>query len=335
MDEEERKFLKGRIAGRIETSTSAVDLLLCVFSASLSSYRRGSILDPLPKFLKDCNCNSTGDDTDWELMHGAFAEIPSVPEILSSFDSLSPNAARLLDWASHIPNAQLVEVEPEIVLKRVDQDRLEAWQAVKPAKAYQVTWLSGGNQFEQMLEKYGCIAAFHGSKAENWYPILHRGLRNLSNSPLRRTAAAFGEGIYLSEELKVSLGYSNQTHMWTKSLLGDKIGIVAVCEVINHPDIRHGRRRTDEETPETYLIVERDELVRVTQLLVYITGMPRALTEVRTGGVSATVDRIRQLGRRHGFKAIIVAYLVILIVAAALRSRAVWRFIRRYLSAIM
>lgn len=47
--------------------------------------------------------------------------------------------------------------------------------------------------------------------------------------------ALFGEGIYLSGELLVSLLYAPPSVTWTNSQLGDTVNVVAVCEVIDDP----------------------------------------------------------------------------------------------------
>lgn len=50
----------------------------------------------------------------------------------------------------------------------------------------------------------------------------------------------FGKGIYLSSELGVSLPYSPVGYGWGGSVLGSDMSCVALCEVINHPDVKIG-----------------------------------------------------------------------------------------------
>lgn len=49
---------------------------------------------------------------------------------------------------------------------------------------------------------------FHGSGADNWYSILRNGLQSMSKTPLQLNGAAYGDGIYLSNNFEVSSGYS-------------------------------------------------------------------------------------------------------------------------------
>jgi len=49
---------------------------------------------------------------------------------------------------------------------------------------------------------------WHGSSLENWYSIFRNGLRNLSNSGMMTAGAAHGAGIYASNNLQTSYGYT-------------------------------------------------------------------------------------------------------------------------------
>ena len=50
--------------------------------------------------------------------------------------------------------------------------------------------------------------------------------------------ALFGEGTYLSAELSVCLNYAPTGKAWDKSLLGQKLSCVAVCEIIDDPSVK-------------------------------------------------------------------------------------------------
>lgn len=49
---------------------------------------------------------------------------------------------------------------------------------------------------------------FHGSKIENWYSIITNGLKNYSKTKLMLNGAAHGEGIYLSNDINMSINYT-------------------------------------------------------------------------------------------------------------------------------
>ena len=48
----------------------------------------------------------------------------------------------------------------------------------------------------------------------------------------------FGEGIYLSSDLRVCQTYSPTGFGWNKSLFGTSLSCIAVCQVVDHPDVK-------------------------------------------------------------------------------------------------
>lgn len=53
---------------------------------------------------------------------------------------------------------------------------------------------------------------FHGSKWQNWYSILRNGLKNCSGTHLMTAGAAYGPGVYLSDNINLSYGYGLVCH---------------------------------------------------------------------------------------------------------------------------
>lgn len=93
-------------------------------------------------------------------------------------------------------------------------------------------------KFMQAKKKQGSIFCFHGSSMENWYSILRNGLRNLSNSQLMTAGAAYGPGIYASENYATSYGYTAKYTAGQKSWKNcieplRNSFIIAIVEIIN------------------------------------------------------------------------------------------------------
>lgn len=59
----------------------------------------------------------------------------------------------------------------------------------------------------------------------------------------------FGEGTYLTSDLSLALIYSPHGHGWQHSLLGPILSCVAVCEVIDHPDVKCQTKKKGEWAP--------------------------------------------------------------------------------------
>lgn len=91
----------------------------------------------------------------------------------------------------------------------------------------------------------------------------------------------FGNGTYLSSDLNVSILYSKFGEGWKLSVLGEKLSCIAVCEIIDHPDVKRAvegpqqrsRARAENseggDVPEKYFVVTNNQLIRVKYILVY------------------------------------------------------------------
>ncbi|CAM6108959.1 unnamed protein product [Calypogeia fissa] len=77
--------------------------------------------------------------------------------------------------------------------------------------------------------------AFHGSNPGNWYSILRNGLRPMSNTKYMSTGAAYGQGIYLADNLGLSFSYASSAphaESWKNGSLKGGMIVIAICEVI-------------------------------------------------------------------------------------------------------
>ncbi|MGH0158187.1 UNVERIFIED_CONTAM: hypothetical protein FKN15_049747 [Acipenser sinensis] len=104
-------------------------------------------------------------------------------------------------------------------------------------------------------------------------------------SLLKEETSLFGEGTYLTSDLSLALLYSPHGSGWQKCILGPLLSCVAVCEIIDHPDVkcqlknkdsdsidrRRARVRNSEggDVPQKYFVVTNNQLLRVKYLLVY------------------------------------------------------------------
>ena len=86
------------------------------------------------------------------------------------------------------------------------------------------------DEFNKMPGKRYYI--FHGSNWCNWYSILRNGLKNCSHTKLMTAGAAYGNGIYLSDDINVSLNYGAS---------GGK-SVIGVFEIIDKDNYGKGNR---------------------------------------------------------------------------------------------
>lgn len=77
----------------------------------------------------------------------------------------------------------------------------------------------------------------------------------------------------MSTEQSLSQMYSCYGEGWSESRLGQRLAVLAVCEVVDHPDVGSVKKGPSsaamQAVPDKYIVVPNNELVRVRYLLVY------------------------------------------------------------------
>ncbi|XP_057578853.1 protein mono-ADP-ribosyltransferase PARP16 isoform X5 [Hippopotamus amphibius kiboko] len=143
----------------------------------------------------------------------------------------------------------------------------------------------------------------------------------------------FGEGTYLTSDLSLALIYSPHGHGWQRSLLGPILSCVAMCEVIDHPDVKCQTKKKDSkeidrrrarikhseggDIPPKYFVVTNNQLLRVKYLLVYSQKQPKRASS-QLSWVSS-----------HWFTVMISLYLLLLLVVSVINSSAFQHFWNR------
>jgi ubiquitin-protein ligase len=88
-------------------------------------------------------------------------------------------------------------------------------------------------EFKKMAEGNQNGFLFHGSNWCNWYSILRNGLKNCSGSKLMTAGAAYGNGIYLSDNTSVSYNYGSSKYTEITNCSKNIKSVIGVFEVIN------------------------------------------------------------------------------------------------------
>jgi ubiquitin-protein ligase len=126
---------------------------------------------------------------------------------------------------------------------------------------------------------------FHGSPFHNWHSILRNGLKNYSGTDKMTTGAAWGNGVYLSDNLQVSYTYTGARYN-NKYIVG--VFEVRLPEDVKEDDVRAYYRKTS-----GIYVVPDEKNVR----LKYIVVMPNAneLNEVGEKLIQHYMDRLKLL----------------------------------------
>lgn len=95
---------------------------------------------------------------------------------------------------------------------------------------------------------------FHGSAIGNWYSIMRNGLKNYSGTNMMAHGMSFGAGIYLTDRVHFSLGYSRSNKIHKTD---DKSQILYVIGVVQILDESEQYKRA----PQVYVVPDENKIL--------------------------------------------------------------------------
>uniref|UniRef100_A0A336MQ40 Poly [ADP-ribose] polymerase n=1 Tax=Culicoides sonorensis TaxID=179676 RepID=A0A336MQ40_CULSO len=257
----------------LENDVMGCDMKLSLFVSSAITYRYDSCCVPFPIQFK----NHQLKEKDINRLTTAIEKIPSLHDLISILSdtkqefNLDSDVIEILYWLFVEARGPCLKTVPKQDFGKILSKSPQETQIKGPTHIFQVEYRSNSSQeaaFQSHSKDFNTSFAFHGTKLFYLHNILHQGLQqHLSKNAL------FGEGLYLSSELNVSLPYSRNGLGWQNSIIGDSMSCLALCEFVEHPIFskhclnKDTRKRT--ELPEKYIIVTNNDCVRLRYLIVY------------------------------------------------------------------
>ncbi|XP_011265625.1 mono [ADP-ribose] polymerase PARP16 [Camponotus floridanus] len=314
----------------LEKDPKAADLKWSLFVAASNTYRYDSCLKPFPPMYIKNECK------DIEALRRAIESVPSLPLIYKELNEASvyenySEMIELLYWVlirlrdPHIKSVQKENYDS--ILKKVPLEM----PVTPPNLIFQVASAKQSTieeKWKSSATNYSTLYAYHGSRLENFHSIVHYGLQQ---NMCKRSQ--FGKGIYLSSELGVSLPYSPVGYGWGGSLLGSEISCIALCELIDHPDIKRGDSRDSAQNrlidsvggkiPDKYFIVTNSDLVRIRYLLVYTQNLHTTSTTDNSG--------LLAWFKQHKLLTFVLGYVVLLASVGLTQNKQVEKYYRLFI----
>jgi len=309
-----------------------------------------------------CNIGNHG-EKDIDSLREVIASLPPIRVIrrrIETGKSLPEGTLKLLHWIlcanpsslrlTSVPRRErgrIMETARENCEETVDSVEKRV-SAPEPTHIFKVEngkrdakWKELEGRLQTQTRHFG----FHGSRPENFFSILSRGLQQHLNK-----VSLFGSGIYLSTDLGMSLGYSKTGLTWDRSSLGRQMSCVVLAEVIDHADVKlhtddpQRNVLSDSESgrvPEKYLIVRNNDLIANRYLLVY-GDKNNTETESDVGGFGEAAtsreharERRQRAPERPGWiwenkmMLLLAAYGMLLMAVGLMRSSSFHRLMRK------
>ncbi|XP_029010526.1 protein mono-ADP-ribosyltransferase PARP16 [Betta splendens] len=253
----------------------AADLRCSLFVAAAQNYKRDSLLRPFPpRYI-------SGDNKDFEALLADVNSLPGVRELVRLPLGEGDHHLALAHWILSSKSFAVKTLQKDEFYKLQNLMENEGISAPVPDFLFELDYCDQMNaRFEKTRAGRNVFYAFHGSRLENFHSIIHNGLHCHLNKN-----SVFGEGTYLTSDLSMAVLYSPHSSGWRESLLGPLLSCVALCEVIDHPDVKCQVKKKDSEiidrqrsraknseggdVPQKYFVVTNNQLLRVKYLLVY------------------------------------------------------------------
>lgn len=293
----------------------AADLRCSLFVAAAQNYKRDSLLRPFPpRYISE-------DIKDFEELLADVKSLPGVRDLVRLRPGEADHHLALVYWILASKSFAVKTLEKEEFAQICNLTKSEGFSGPAPDFLFEIQYSDQINaRFEKTRASRDTFYAFHGSRLENFHSIIHNGLHCHLNKN-----SVFGEGTYLTSDLSMAVLYSPHSSGWRESLLGPMLSCVALCEVIDHPDVKCQVKRKDSEiidrqrsraknseggdVPQKYFVVTNNQLLRVKYLLVY-SQRRHTLRNSRSPSFLL----------RHHFAIMMCLYLLLLILIGAFNS---------------
>ncbi|XP_012536292.2 protein mono-ADP-ribosyltransferase PARP16 isoform X2 [Monomorium pharaonis] len=314
----------------LEKDPTAADLKWSLFVAASNTYRYDSCLKPFPPMYIKNECKNI------EALRRAIESVPPLPVMCKELGEAGAyenyrETIELLYWVLlRLRDPYIKSIKKETYNSILRKVPLEVPVAA-PNLIFQVASAkqsTAEEKWKSSAQSYSTFYAYHGSRLENFHSIVHYGLQQ---NMCKRSE--FGKGIYFSSELGVSLPYSPVGYGWGGSLLGSEISCIALCELINHPDIKRGDSRDNAQNtlsdsisgriPDKYFVVTNSDLVRIRYLLVYTQDLHTTNTTDNTG--------LLAWFKQHKLLTFVLGYVVLLASVGLTQNKQVEKYYRLFI----
>ncbi|XP_028399236.1 protein mono-ADP-ribosyltransferase PARP16-like [Dendronephthya gigantea] len=272
---EAEEGLIDKVLSKVKNDPCSADFQISLFMSALQNYRHDSLLRPFPSSYLHENGEKNTDS-----LKDVANRIPRVSKLRKSKQQISNDVWNLIDWITELKNKKIVQSPTASKFNEITKKTENSKNYHTPSHIFEIKYDDASNaKFDELRQEMDILYGYHGSRVENFYSILHNGL----HAHLNKTSL-FGEGTYLSSDLNVSILYSKFGEGWKHSRLGNNLSCIAVCEIIDHPDVkrsvqgpgRQSRSRAQNseggDVPEKYFVVTNNQFVRVKYILVYTSS---------------------------------------------------------------
>ncbi|KAK3923753.1 Protein mono-ADP-ribosyltransferase PARP16 [Frankliniella fusca] len=323
---------RAALAACIRADIYAADLRWSLFVAAAQSFKYDTVLRPFPPQF------GRGDVKEIDRLREVMTQMPAFPTLLSLLENPATDCSDrgelidLLYWVLIVQDdpgiRTLSKEEIDEVIAQAPGGKLPRPHFIFAVNQKKVT--EKNKRFTELSKSFKTFLGYHGSRIDNFFSILCHGL--ISTLSKREV---YGKGTYLSTDFSTSLNFSPSGCGWGASLIGSGLSCMALCEVLEHPDVIYEKsdadtKKTAEDSqfgpvPQKYILVRNSDLVQIRYLLVDGKN-PHSLTCHKEAN-----DSMIGWFCKHKMFTLMLGYVLLLSAVGMSNSPTVMRYCRMFL----
>jgi len=212
-----------------------VELLIDNACYALNSERVSNIFDPIPETWKLANIKAENAITYFNLCTDSQKIISYITSSNSDEDLIAKIGENTYGFIKFvISTSQSINIIPCKLFAFISAPSMPNMISYRGQYEFKYT-----KDKEYIFTTQKTVYLYHGSPYENWYGISRLGIKiGSKNKKLFLNGAAYGDGIYLSNDINLSLGYCSIHHSGSTSKSNtnpNNYRVLAIYEVLDNP----------------------------------------------------------------------------------------------------
>jgi hypothetical protein len=224
--------IDNRITDMYKKDPFLCELLIDILIEGTTHPKEEKIFKPLPQIKNISNLKELKILIEKEIVNLDIKKIASSSNDIDLHKTIGSNAYSIISNAisdNYFSLSTIERFQSEVLNSGKPRLENEEKKCVFNSSDVKFIGLNYSYEIESKFKKEYFL--FHGTPIYSWYPIVKNGLKVMSGTEFQANGAAYGNGIYLSDQFSMSLGYSTRANNNNKVKNNKSRTIVGVFEI--------------------------------------------------------------------------------------------------------
>jgi hypothetical protein len=241
-------------------SFEEVEFLLSAVACAAFSSRFATLLQPVP--APEVFLDRLTGECDIVAIRAALDGLPAGPRDLAREDvvaTLTHHTICLVRYVLFGPSGSALALQRVVSIHPASDKNVHTRLAMNPARQFPLQpserTIRNRRTFELDSGTMGTFESFHGAPGAAWYSILHHGLLESADDPANvSTGRAYGDGLYLAEQLSICIAFAPPARIWLKPQWPRSLAAIGVFDVVASNVVR--RAPIDPTLPKNFVVAD-------------------------------------------------------------------------------